>query len=144
MIIVNDKHVTVVDFKTGKWDYGKKKVSPPVSLEDNPEESNFEKRYGGDYWRQVLFYKALIESDTSENMKVTTGEIDFIEPDKEGFHKSKIMVTDDHYDFVKKQIKSTYQRIQQLEFDKGCEEQDCQWCNFNASAKKQAVHNESH
>ena len=48
-----------------------------------------------------------------------------------------IMVTDDHYDFVKKQIKATYQSIQLLEFDKGCEEKDCQWCNFNSSYKKQ-------
>jgi len=136
-VIINDKNVNVVDFKTGKWDYGKKKVSPPVSLVDNPDESNYEKRYGGDYWRQVLFYKALIESDTSQNLKVISGEIDFIEPDNEGFHRSIIMVTDDHYDFVKKQIKATYQSIQLLEFDKGCEEKDCQWCNFNSSYKKQ-------
>mgnify|MGYP000270098955 FL=1 len=143
-VIINDKNVNVVDFKTGKWDYGKKKVSPPVSLVDNPDESNYEKRYGGDYWRQVLFYKALIESDTSQNLKVISGEIDFIEPDNEGFHRSKIMVTDDHYDFVKKQIKATYQSIQLLEFDKGCEEKDCQWCNFNSSYKKQEQYNGLH
>lgn len=130
-IVVNDKSAHVVDFKTGQVKYGIKKIKPPITLEDNPDEPNFEKRYGGDYWRQVLFYKALIESDTTQNLKVISGEIDFIEPEKDKFKKVKIMVSEDDYTFVRKQIKETFTKIQNLEFEQGCEEEDCQWCTFN-------------
>mgnify|MGYP006078036843 CR=1 FL=1 len=130
-IVINEGTAHVVDFKTGQVKYGIKKIKPPVVLEDNPDEVNFEKRRGGDYWRQVLFYKALIESDTTQNLKVISGEIDFIEPEGDTYKKVKIMVNGDEYDFVKKQIKETFAKIQNLEFDKGCEEDECQWCTFN-------------
>ena len=130
-VVINEGTAHVVDFKTGQVKYGVKKVKPPVLLEDNPYEDNFEKRYGGDYWRQVLFYKALIESDTTKNLRVISGEIDFIEPEGETYKKVKIMVNDDEYTFVKKQIAETFAKIQKLEFEKGCEEDTCQWCTFN-------------
>lgn len=130
-VVINEGTAHVVDFKTGQVKYGVKKVKPPMLLEDNPYEDNFEKRYGGDYWRQVLFYKALIESDTTKNLRVISGEIDFIEPEGETYKKVKIMVNDDEYTFVKKQIAETFAKIQKLEFEKGCEEDTCQWCTFN-------------
>jgi len=131
-VVINDKHVHVVDFKTGQFKYGKGKVKPPLMLEDNSDEENFEKRYGGDYWRQILFYKALIESDNTQNLKVLSGEIDFIEPDGENHQKVKIMVNEDEYTFVRNQIKSVFAKIQNLEFEEGCEKKDCQWCTFNS------------
>ncbi|MDA8886472.1 ATP-dependent helicase [Bacteroidia bacterium] len=131
-VSIKDGVAHVVDFKTGQYKYGVKKVKPPIVLEDNEDEKNFEKRHGGDYWRQVLFYKALIESDKSQNLKVISGEIDFIEPDNKEHKKIKIMVNEDDYSFVRKQITNTFQKIQNLEFDNGCELDDCQWCNFNA------------
>lgn len=129
-VINGNAHVT--DFKTGQVKYGKKKVSPPAMLEDNPNEANYEKRYGGDYWRQIIFYKALIESDSTQNLKVISGEIDFIEPEKDEFVKMKIVISEEEYSFVRNQIKNVYTSIQNLEFRDGCEEPDCQWCNFNA------------
>lgn len=136
-IVVTENVAHVVDYKTGQYKYGKKKVNPPVQLEDNPDEQSFEKRYGGDYWRQILFYKALIESDVSQNMTVLSGEIDFIEPDEmDKQHKIKIMIKEDEYTFVKKQIVDTFQKIQNLEFEQGCEEEECFWCSFNASQAK--------
>ena len=131
-VIINDGHVHVADFKTGQYKYGKSKVKPPVSLSDNIDEENFEKRYGGDYWRQILFYKALIESDTSQSLKVLSGEIDFVEPDGDTHQKVKIMVNEDEYAFVRGQIKSVFTKIQNLEFEEGCEKDDCQWCTFNS------------
>ena len=132
-VVVTDKVAHVVDFKTGQSKYGLKKIKPPVTLEDNPDETNFEKRHGGDYWRQIVFYKALIESDSTQNLQVISGEIDFIEPDKGSFKKAKIMINDEEYAFVRSQIKTTFEKIQNLEFEKGCEEEDCRWCNFNKS-----------
>jgi DNA helicase-2/ATP-dependent DNA helicase PcrA len=148
--VINENHVHVVDFKTGQFKYGKSKVKPPLVLEDNSDELNFEKRYGGDYWRQILFYKALIESDNTQNLRVLSGEIDFIEPDGESHQKVKIMVNDDEYTFVRNQIKSVFAKIQNLEFEEGCEKDDCQWCTFNKYYNEQAhyagdllLHNES-
>jgi DNA helicase-2/ATP-dependent DNA helicase PcrA len=137
-VVINDNHVKVVDFKTGQYKYGKGKVKPPIVLEDNPDEKNFEKRYGGDYWRQVLFYKALVESDNTQNLKVLSGEIDFIEPDGEEHQKVKIMVNDEEYRFVRNQISSVFAKIQNLEFEEGCEKEDCQWCTFNSYYNEQA------
>ncbi|PCJ63192.1 MAG: hypothetical protein COA58_16510 [Bacteroidetes bacterium] len=135
-VVVDQRAAHVVDFKTGQVKYGIKKVKPPVSLEDNPNESNFEKRFGGDYWRQVLFYKALIESDTTQNLKVISGEIDFIEPDNEELKKVKIVINENEYAFVRSQIKSTFKKIQNLKFEQGCEQEDCQWCTFNSFYSK--------
>ncbi len=136
-VVVKDSVAHVVDYKTGQHKYGIKKVKPPVILEDNPDEQNFEKRYGGDYWRQILFYKALIESDKSQNITVLSGEIDFIEPDEnDKQNKIKIMINEDEYTFVKRQIVETFKKIQNLEFEQGCDEENCQWCSFNSLQAK--------
>ena len=141
-VVVQDGTAHVVDFKTGQMKYGIKKIKPPVSLEYNADEVNYEKREGGDYWRQVLFYKALIESDKTQNLRVISGEIDFIEPDNGAYKQTKIMVNDDEYAFVKKQIKDTFVKIQNLEFEQGCEDVDCQWCNFNKQYQQKLEYNE--
>jgi len=104
----------------------------PIRGQIDPDEANYEKRLGGDYWRQVMFYKALIESDKTQNLKVISGEIDFIEPEAENHKRVKIMISDDEFAFVRRQIKDTFSRIQNLEFEKGCEQDDCQWCTFNS------------
>lgn len=130
-LTINEGKVHVVDFKTGQHKYGKLKVSAPISLLDNPSESNFEKRYGGDYWRQILFYKALIESDKSKSLEVISGEIDFIEPVDGEYKKHKVAFNDEDYLFVRNQVKETYQRIQNLEFNKGCDDEQCFWCAFD-------------
>jgi len=130
-LVLNGREAHVVDFKTGQYKYGKTKINPPISLEDNPHEKNFEKRCGGDYWRQILFYKALLESNKSNPITVLSGEIDFIEPVDDTFKKHTINFNEEEYMFVKNQIKDSYQRIQNLEFDQGCNEDDCYWCSFN-------------
>ena len=130
-LTISEGKVHVVDFKTGQYKYGKSKVSPPIELIDNPKESNFEKRYGGDYWRQILFYKALLESNKSSSFEVTSGEIDFIEPVDGECKKHKVYFTNEEYLFVRRQIKETYQRIQNLEFNQGCEDDQCIWCSFD-------------
>ena len=78
-----------------------------------------------------MFYKALIESDNRNSYQVISGEIDFIEPEKDSFLKAKIVISEDAYDFVKKQIKDSYDKILNLEFEKGCVKEDCMWCTFN-------------
>ena len=113
--------VNVVDYKTGKPDNGKKKLNRPDEKEP----------LGGEYWRQIVFYKILLESDRTKNYEMISGEIDFIEKNsKKEFTKLKIFVTPEDLKVVKDQIRTTYQKIMNFEFREGCGKEDCQWCNF--------------
>jgi len=142
-IEITERTINVVDYKTGKFSNGKKKIKPPIVLHDNPDEQDFEKRYGGDYWRQVLFYKALIENQVDRKYEVISGEIDFVEPESNTFNKAKIMVNDADYEFVKNQIKDSYKKIMNKEFNNGCEKDDCQWCNFKKHYLSKQVYTNS-
>lgn len=118
-IFSNQVHVT--DYKTGKPENGKKKLSPPG--EKDP--------LGGDYWRQIVFYKILLENDKSSSYEMISGTMDFVEPDKKGnYHKIKITVKPEDITLVKNQIKETYKNIMDYKFSEGCGEENCSWCNF--------------
>jgi len=118
-IDVYDDHVVVTDFKTGNYK-GEKKNRP-----------NDKSPLGGDYWRQVVFYKILLDSDprTSHNMR--SGIIDWIEGDKnKKFNRDTIVVTAEDIAIVSNQIIEAYTDINNHTFEPGCNEDDCQWCNF--------------
>jgi DNA helicase-2/ATP-dependent DNA helicase PcrA len=60
-----------------------------------------------------------------------SGEIDFVQKNgKKEFSKFKIFVTPDDVRLVRDQIREAYTRIMNFEFKEGCNEEDCQWCNF--------------
>ncbi len=127
--IKKDK-LSVVDYKTGK--YRPKKVSPPN--EKNP--------LGGDYWRQVVFYKILLENYRNNSWQVESGAIDYIEPNDKGqFIKKNIPVTAADVKIVTEQITSTYTKIQNYDFFEGCGKETCHWCNFT---KKHLVNDRYH
>ena len=113
-------YVHVVDYKTGK--YRRDKLSPPSDKDKN----------GGDYWRQLVFYKMLLESDKKRNWNMVSGEIDFIEPDrKKGeFANFKYVVSQEDIDVVGDQIVDTFEKIKSYKFDTTCDEESCAWCNF--------------
>ena len=117
--------VNVVDYKTGDYDKAKK----TKKTLDAPNEKNAN---GGDYWRQAVFYKILIDNNTTNpNWKVLSTEFDFIEPNtKKEFVKEKINISEADITTVKEQIKSTWIKIQNKEFYTGCGKEDCRWCNF--------------
>jgi DNA helicase-2/ATP-dependent DNA helicase PcrA len=111
----------VIDYKTGKFDTAKTKLYPP----------NEKNELGGDYWRQLVFYKIVVEADRSLNLIVETGEMNFVEPDKNNsFHKHVYQITNEDVRLVKTQMKSVYQSIQNMEFENGCNKEDCTWCAF--------------
>jgi len=114
--------VNVIDYKTGKYATSKSKLLPPTEKDVN----------GGDYWRQIIFYKLLIENDRKTNYKVVTGELDFVEPDATTKQqtKHKIFISPEDEQAVGLQLVDSYNRIMKHEFNEGCGEEDCTWCTF--------------
>lgn len=126
--------VNVVDYKTGQFNNAKKKFNPPLTIipEGFTGEVDFETEYGGDYWRQAVFYKILIDLENKKDWKILSTEFDFIEPDKKTnlFHKEKVIILPQDVVEVKRQITYAYEKIMKHEFTKGCNDSDCKWCNF--------------
>ncbi|MBL4716292.1 MAG: ATP-dependent helicase [Bacteroidia bacterium] len=113
--------VNVVDYKTGKPENGLRKLNPPTDKDPN----------GGDYWRQIVFYKILLDNDRTKKWRMVSGEMDFVEKNAKGeFIKQKLSVTDEDKSIVISQIKDTYQKIMDHQFENGCGDDKCQWCNF--------------
>lgn len=120
------RDVNVVDYKTGKYKNAKSKLKA-ANIHAEKEADNL----GGDYWRQAVFYKILVDNDPSNNWHVISTQFDFIEPDEEGaYHRDKIVISPDDIDIVKNQITESWQKIQNGEFKKGCGKPDCSYCNF--------------
>lgn len=121
--------VNVVDYKTGDYDKARDKLQSPN--EKNP--------HGGDYWRQAVFYKILVDNYEQKNWKVISSEFDFIEPDKKkNYRKEKIIIKPEDITTVTQQIKMVWDKIQNHDFYVGCGKEDCHWCNF-VKTNKMAV-----
>ena len=114
------KQVNVVDYKTGKYENAKKKLVPPNEKEPN----------GGDYWRQAVFYKILLDNDRTNDWQALSTEFDFIEPVNDEYKTEIVQVSAADITTVTHQITDTWQKIQQKEFKTGCGKPDCDWCNF--------------
>ncbi|MEO7961076.1 MAG: ATP-dependent DNA helicase, partial [Ginsengibacter sp.] len=116
----NGKEVNVVDYKTGNVDNAKDKLKPPQEKIPN----------GGDYWRQAVFYKILLDNHNRDWVAVSS-EFDFIEPDKKKiYRKEKIYINPEDITTVKQQIKMAWDRIQSHDFYTGCGKPDCHLCEF--------------
>ena len=121
------KQVTVVDYKTGKLKNAKDKLKRPDN--GNPN--------GGDYWRQAVFYKILIDNDRSLDWEVISTIFEFVEPVNDEYHKEKIVITPDDTTEVTEQIKTVYQKILAHDFNTGCGKKECDWCHFVRSNFRQ-------
>jgi DNA helicase-2/ATP-dependent DNA helicase PcrA len=115
------KAVNVVDYKTGDHEKALPKLKAPNDKEPN----------GGDYWRQAVFYKILVDNYEQKDWKVISTEFDFVEPDKKKvYHKEKVIIAPPDIETVTQQITNTWQKIQERDFYTGCGKEDCHWCNF--------------
>ncbi len=115
------KSVTVVDYKTGDPDKALPKIKGPSDKVPD----------GGDYWRQAVFYKILVDNYEQKDWKVVSTEFDFIEPDKKkNYRKEKILITPEDISTVTQQITTTWEKIQNRDFYTGCGKEDCHWCSF--------------
>jgi DNA helicase-2/ATP-dependent DNA helicase PcrA len=129
--------VNVVDYKTGQFERAKTKFGPPdlekvEAAKTEDKEPKFEDEFGGDYWRQAVFYKILMDFDKNTTWQMQSAEFDFVEPDKASgeYIKQRVYITPQDVEIVKQQITSTYTKIKAKEFSKGCGKEDCTWCDF--------------
>jgi DNA helicase-2/ATP-dependent DNA helicase PcrA len=120
LIIHPNNEVEVFDYKTGVY---KSKNTKPVLGDEDP---------GGDYWRQIVFYRMLIDSDPIHDYHMVMGVMDYIEPDKDTgeFKRVSFDVSAYEIELVEQQLASSYEKIIAHEFSKGCNEPECKWCNF--------------
>ena len=116
----NGKKVVVVDYKTGNIENAREKLKGPNDKNPN----------GGDYWRQAVFYKILLNHHP-KNWEVVSAEFDFVEPNKKKeFEKIAVNITEADITTVTQQVKQVWEKIQQKDFYTGCGREDCHWCNF--------------
>lgn len=124
---LDGRNVIVVDYKTGNPEKNEERTKPPTAKKPN----------GGDYWRQAIFYKIMIDAYKMEDFNVLKTTFQYVEPTSTNEHIEKdIYATDDDIETVKSQIKDTWNKIQNHDFYKGCGEETCQYCNFVKDTKQ--------
>ena len=117
------RDVNVVDYKTGDVtsNYTKGKLKRPDDKQPD----------GGDYWRQAVFYKILVDNYEARQWRAISTTFDFIEPDKKNeYHTEKIFIDEGDITTVSNQISEVWDKIQKRDFYTGCGKEDCAWCNF--------------
>lgn len=117
---LDNGQLRIVDYKTGAPN--PKKTAPPS--EEQP--------WGGVYWRQLAFYKILLENARLYPEQVGKTAIAWLEPDKKGrFSVVEIAFSPAELLFVRRLLKSTYERIGAMDFSTGCGQPDCGWCQMH-------------
>jgi DNA helicase-2/ATP-dependent DNA helicase PcrA len=116
------KEVTIIDYKTGSVKNLKKKSASPT--ETNP--------LGSDYWRQMQFYKVLVEFDKKQTWQSNQGKfLPILKADNDKFQEFiEINFNPLHTDLIINLMDETYQKIMNQEFEIGCGKTECRWCNF--------------
>lgn len=129
--------VNVVDYKTGKpKTRGEIEGLKPkrFARPDSQSESGlgFTANSVGEYKRQLVFYKLLLDNYAKGKFNMVSGDIDFIESDAKGrYHKESFVVTSKEVVELSKLVKKVSGEILGLEFwDKTCGEKDCKYCEL--------------
>jgi DNA helicase-2/ATP-dependent DNA helicase PcrA len=89
-----------------------------------------EDRFGGDYWRQAVFYKIMVERSPENSYQVSSTDFFFVEPDPKtgNFVNHKVEITPEDEEIVREQIETVHQRIMNREFGQRCSSRFCEWC----------------
>jgi DNA helicase-2/ATP-dependent DNA helicase PcrA len=116
---LDHQSIRVVDYKTGNYD--RKKTALPDA--DN--------QYGGEFYRQLLFYKVLLEQSRIFSETVSSGVISWIEPDKKGnFRYDELAFSKEDASWMRQLIVDTAAKIKALQFTNGCGKPECAWCRM--------------
>lgn len=122
--LIKNRQVIVHDFKTSK----------PKSLNYILGKT---KDSSGDYQRQLLFYKILLDRYKEGIMDMRIGTIDFLKPDSHHeFRSESIQIDKKEVMQLEKQIVSIAKEICDLTFwDKYCDEKECDYCRLRKFMK---------
>ncbi len=115
--IQDDGGVTVVDYKT-------KKPMSRNAIEGKTKNDD------GNYKRQLIFYKILLDKYEKGKYQMKTGEIDFIEPnDKDDYKKESFDISVEDEKEVLDLIGQTATAIARFDFwNKKCDDKKCEYC----------------
>ncbi|MCB0520351.1 MAG: ATP-dependent helicase [Lewinellaceae bacterium] len=126
-----NQQVHLVDYKTGSQDPAKLRRPAQLTGKPSRKKDAAENDHGGNYWRQLVFYKILYENWRNNPRRVQDAEISYLEPDVKGdFPRKSVTFEAGDVAFVKNLITDTYAKIMRQEFYEGCGEPNCSWCNF--------------
>ncbi len=116
-VVVRDDSVYVYDYKTKQ------------SMTENEIRGNT-KNSSGDYFRQLVYYKMLLEADSRFSGKNIIPALVFVSPDKKGECPTMSFVIEQgDIEKVENEIKKLVQSVWSGEFLKNdCEDADCKWC----------------
>ncbi len=115
----DEQVIHIIDYKTGST--SNRKLSRPTPA--NP--------LGGNYWRQLVFYKILYELMQPVGKRVASAAISYLEPDAKGDYPMRaITFQPGEVQQVRQIIVDSYKKIRRHEFYEGCGESSCQWCQF--------------
>jgi DNA helicase-2/ATP-dependent DNA helicase PcrA len=119
--VAGSDEVIVYDFKSGK----------PKS---RGEIEGTTKNSKGDYKRQLVFYKLLLDKYQYKKMHMRTGVIDFVEPTEKGEYKREVFtIGDEEVMALEAQIKQVTDEILNLSFwDKRCGDKECLYCELRS------------
>ena len=86
----------------------------------------------GDYKRQLVFYKLLLDNYEKGKYKMISGEIDFTEPDDAGkYHKEKLPISEPDVLMLADDIRKIVKEISTFSFwDKKCDDKKCEYCEL--------------
>ena len=111
--------VNLVDYKTGIQQSGK--MRPPTP----------KKPSGGNYWRQLVFYKLLYENFDQSGRLAKEGSIVYLDPNAQGELLEESLVFEaGETQVIRDLLKETYAKIQEHDFYTGCGKDTCKWCTF--------------
>jgi hypothetical protein len=122
--MLRDSVVNVVDVKTGK-------------VKSRNDILGKTKNADGNIFRQLTFYRLLLDSWKSGSWKMETGTIDFIKPRESGEYSREIFeITDADVEGLKTLIREVAGKILNFSFDTpGCGEKECEWCRMRDAMK---------
>ncbi len=117
---LSNSAIGIVDFKTGTPDLSK--TTPPSD----------EQPLGGEYWRQMAFYRLLVENARLFTEPVRQTVIQWLEPDRNNtLPRISVEISTQNLIFMEKLITDTWANIQAAQFDNGCQKSHCPWCQLH-------------
>ncbi len=116
---LNEQEIAILDYKSGS--HNNAKLRAPTETKPN----------GGNYWRQLAFYKMLWENRTGETRRVRKTAISYLDLNKAGkLTIEPLDLSAGDMQRAKAMLKDSYQRIKAQDFYTGCGEESCEWCAF--------------